>query len=223
MNYVKYHGRLIAVGIVGLFNILRYFYYHQYLELPFKANFFILTTIFLAISWWCGKQFDQVKYYSEKDPLTNTYNRRTVEQSFQKIAQTYKKENQKVGIIMMDLNNFKGINDTYGHHKGDELLIHLASILNNSVKKNDVVARWGGDEFLILVPDCQKSFESGYVRKLQQVLEDEKFDGFPSVGASVGFAIYPDDGQDFQELIRMADKAMYRKKGYKSEIQMQDA
>ena len=64
-----------------------------------------------------------MKYYSEKDPLTNTYNRRTVEQSFQKIAQTYKKENQKVGIIMMDLNNFKGINDTYGHHKGDELLI----------------------------------------------------------------------------------------------------
>lgn len=209
---MKYNGRIAAIGIVGLFNLLRYFYYHQYLELPFKANFFILTTIFLAIAWWCGKQFDNVKYYSEKDPLTDTYNRRKVEQSFQKIAQMYRRENHKLGVIMMDLNKFKEINDTYGHHKGDELLINLAAILKNYVKKNDIVARWGGDEFLILVPNCKSDFELGYIQGLQQALANEKFDEFPSVEASVGFAIFPDDGQDFQELIKIADAAMYRDK-----------
>lgn len=209
---MKYNGRIVAIGIVGLFNLLRYFYYHQYLELPFRANFFILTTIFLSIAWWCGKQFDSVKYYSEKDPLTDTYNRRTVERSFQKIVQMYRRENHKLGVIMMDLNRFKEINDTYGHHKGDELLIYLAAIIKKFVKKNDIVARWGGDEFLIIVPDCKNNFERVYIEGLQQVLANERFDVFPPVRASVGFAIYPDDGQNFQELIQIADGAMYREK-----------
>ena len=78
-----------------------------------------------------------------------------------------------------------------------------------------MVARWGGDEFLILVPDCKNNFERVYIQGLQKVLANERFDEFPSVGASVGFAIYPDDGQDFQELIQMADRAMYRRKGYR--------
>ncbi|WP_186670756.1 GGDEF domain-containing protein [Sporosarcina sp. BP05] len=217
---MEYNGRIVAIGIVGLFNLLRYFYYHQYLELPFRANFFILTTIFLAIAYWCGKQFDNVKYYSEKDYLTDTYNRRTVEQSFQKITQMYRRENLKLGVIMMDLNRFKEINDTYGHHKGDKLLIHLAVIIKKFVKKNDIVARWGGDEFLILVPDCKNNFERVYIQGLQKVLANERFDEFPSVGASVGFAIYPDDGQNFQELIQIADGAMYREKKFRSRTSM---
>lgn len=208
-----WNGRLTAIGVVGLFNIIRYFYYHQYLGLPFKANFFILTTIFLSVAWWCGKQFDKVKYYSERDHLTGTYNRRAVEQSFQKIAQTCSNQNQKLGIIMMDLNNFKTVNDTYGHHKGDELLVHIAAILNEHVKKNDVVARWGGDEFLILVPDCNNNFESIYIRNIRQIIENEDFAEIPFKGASVGFAIYPDEGQSFRELIQIADGEMYRKKG----------
>ena len=90
------------------------------------------------IALWCGWQYDRVQYLSEKDPLTDTYNRRTVEQYFQKILQARKKENQKLGIIMIDLNKFKEINDTYGHHTGDELLSHFAVMLKKSVQKRRI-------------------------------------------------------------------------------------
>ncbi|WP_318615287.1 GGDEF domain-containing protein [Sporosarcina sp. YIM B06819] len=210
---MKYVGRIAAILVVIVFNVLRYFYYHYYLGLPFKANFFILTIIFLAIAAWCGKQYDLVKYYSEKDPLTDTFNRRTVEQHFKNFLKDCKKENKKLAVIMMDLNKFKEINDTYGHNKGDELLSHFAYLIKKSVKNNDVVARWGGDEFLILVPDSKDDFESIYIQELQQKLASENFEKFSSVGVSLGFAIYPDDGQSLQELIQKADGAMYKAKG----------
>jgi diguanylate cyclase (GGDEF)-like protein len=114
---------------------------------------------------------------------------------------------------MMDLNKFKEINDLYGHHKGDKLLNHHAILINKFVNKNGMMARWGGDEFLILVPNSKEDFESVYVRDLRKKLEDESFDELPSVGASLGFAIYPDDGQSFQELVQKADIAMYKAKG----------
>lgn len=207
-----YKGRFFAVGVVGLFNLLRYYYYHQYLGLPFKANFFILTAIFLSVAWWCGKQFDLVQYYSEKDPLTNIYNRRTLEQSFPKLAMACKKEEKKLGIIMLDLNNFKEINDSFGHQIGDEVLVHVASILEELRRKDDCVARWGGDEFVILVPDCQKDFKSVYIEGILQTLKRGKIDKLPAIGASIGGSIYPDDGEALQELLKMADRAMYKEK-----------
>lgn len=79
---------------------------------------------------------------SERDPLTGTYNHRTVEQSFHKAAKICDLKNQSLGVIMLDLNNFKEVNDEYGHHTGDELLIQIASTLNKYVTKNDLVARW---------------------------------------------------------------------------------
>nr|WP_255726892.1 GGDEF domain-containing protein [Sporosarcina sp. ACRSM] len=174
-----------------------------------------MTAIFLAIAWWCGKQFDRAKYYSEKDPLTNTYNRRTLERSFRKLAATCKKEEKKLGIIMLDLNNFKEINDSFGHQIGDEVLVHVASILEDFRRKDDWVARWGGDEFVILVPDCQEDFKSVYIEGLLQKLKGGNVDNLPVIGASIGGSVYPDDGERLQELLRMADGAMYKAKEMK--------
>ncbi|MDW0116082.1 GGDEF domain-containing protein [Sporosarcina thermotolerans] len=208
---MRFNGRIIAIGVVGLFNVMRYFYYHQYLNLPFKADFFILTTFFLIIALWGGKQFDRVKYFSEKDPLTDTFNRRTIERFFQRNAKVCDKNGKKLGVILIDINDFKAINDTYGHHKGDELLTEIATSLKKSVDKKDLVARWGGDEFLILVPNCTDGFRAEYIKNLHQAFE-EHLDGFPTVRASIGFSIYPGDGQNFQELVQKADEAMYRDK-----------
>ncbi|WP_339251580.1 GGDEF domain-containing protein [Sporosarcina sp. FSL W8-0480] len=208
---MRYNGRIIALSIVGLFNVMRYFYYHQYLDVPFKADFFILTSFFLIIAYWGGKQFDRVKYFSEKDPLTDTFNRRTIERFFQKTTKVCDKNGKSLGVILIDINDFKGINDTYGHHKGDELLTEIAARLKKSVEKKDLVARWGGDEFLILVPDCTDHFRVEYINNLHQAFE-EKSDSFPSISASIGFSIYPEDGLSFQGLIQKADEAMYKHK-----------
>lgn len=210
-----YKGRVFAIGVVFLFNLCRYFYYHQYMGLPFKANFLILTTVFLLVAWWCGKQFDRAQYYSEKDPLTNMYNRRLWERSFSKLALACEKEGKKLGIVMLDLNNFKEINDSFGHQKGDEVLIHVASVLKDYKKKGDWVARWGGDEFVILVPDCQEDFKTVYVEELLRGLTERKMDNLPNISASIGSSIYPDNGTTLEQLLSSADAAMYKAKGMK--------
>lgn len=215
---MQYRGRFISIGVVGLFNVIRYFYYHQYYDMPFEASFFILTAVFLLVAWWGGKQFDRAKYYSEKDPLTKIYNRRAVENFFQKHAKKNPEKDYKLGVIMLDLDNFKAINDSYGHHKGDQLIAHIASILNGFAKKDDIVARWGGDEFLILVPNISENFKSDYVHSLHEELEKHDVENYPSVGVSVGVAIYPTDGKSFCELIQIADRAMYKDKGIKLEV-----
>ena len=210
---MRYRGRVFAVGVVGLFNILRYYYYHRYLGLPFEASFFVLTAIFLSIAWWSGKQYDLAKYYAEKDPLTNTYNRRTVEESFERLSLISDKENSKLGIVMIDLDNFKGINDRYGHLKGDELLQQISLTLNKVSKKDDFIARWGGDEFLILVPSIDENFEVNYYQLLHKELESNDLFLNTKFTASIGVAIYPDHGVIFENLIQQADGRMYKMKG----------
>ncbi len=212
MGIIYYHGRISAIGVVLVFNLLRYFYYHQYLALNFNWTFFILTTVFLSIAWLFGKQFDNVRYLSERDPLTGTYNRRTLEKYFQKNKKICDQKNQSLGVIMLDLNNFKEVNDEYGHHKGDELLVQIASILNKFVEKNDLVARWGGDEFIILVSNIKENFAANYVQKLQSEIKKQNTEIFYNVGASVGYAIYPQQGNSFQKLVQKADAKMYKEK-----------
>lgn len=209
---MTYFGRILAIGVVLLFNLLRYLYYHQYLGMTFNWTFFILTGIFLGIAWWGGKQFDNVKYLSERDPLTGTFNRRTLEKSFQKATKICDQKNQSLGLIMLDLNNFKEVNDEYGHHKGDELLVQTATILNKFVTKNDLVARWGGDEFIILVSNIKENFADNYVQKLQREIKGRNSEVLYNVGASVGYAIYPQQGNSFQKLVQEADAKMYKEK-----------
>lgn len=211
---MQYSGRLFAVGIVVVFNILRYFYYHQYMGLPFRMNFFVLTIVFLTIACWGGRQFDRAKYYSEKDPLTQAYNRRTVEKKYLRLISSCNKDKRKIGIMMIDLNDFKKVNDSYGHQKGDELLVSFSALLKENVQKEDIVARWGGDEFVILVPDVEKGFELEYTKRFQEKMDGNTF----GVGISLGSAIYPDDGTSFFVLLQKADSAMYKRKVLKTLI-----
>ena len=172
----------------------------------------ILGPIFLLIPWWAGKQYDRAKFYSEIDPLTNTYNRRIVKEHFQRLEHKIKKENGQIGIVMIDINNFKGYNDTYGHDKGDQLLIEFASLLKQHSAKNDLVARWGGDEFLLIVPKITENFESTYIAGLHNEFKKVQFTESTTIKASVGIAIYPNEGETLETLINMADTEMYNTK-----------
>lgn len=209
---MPYRGRILATGIVLLFNIIRYFYYHQYLALPFYWTFFVLTALFLSIAWWAGKQFDKVKYLSERDPLTGAYNRRTVEEHFHKAAKISDIKKQSLGVIMLDLNKFKEVNDVFGHQKGDELLMQVTTALDTFVGKHDLVARWGGDEFVVVVDNLNEDTADNYVKELQQAITLKNAGNFPNVEASVGYAIYPQHGKSFQKLVQEADAYMYRDK-----------
>ncbi|WP_019412535.1 diguanylate cyclase [Paenisporosarcina sp. TG20] len=219
---MQYRGRFYAVGIVVLFNILRY-YYMEYFDVPKEYNYLILAPLFLLIPWWAGKQYDRAKFYSEIDPLTETYNRRIVEKQFQILASKVKKGNGRVGIVMIDINDFKVFNDTFGHHKGDELLIKFASLLKRHASKDDIVARWGGDEFVLIVPNINENFKSTYPEGLNHELKKIRISESTSVKASVGLAVFPDNGETFETLINAADLEMYASKNFAKLTKKNDA
>lgn len=207
-----YRGRVVAVCVVILFNILRYGYYHIYLGYLFDGSFFVLTGIFLLVAWTGGRQYDIARFYAEKDPLTNAYNRRTIDKVFKKQISQYKNQGKKIGVILIDLDDFKNINDTFGHQTGDELLRCVAERIMSNAKKEDYVVRWGGDEFVHVILDLKENTLSDYVRSLRSKLSDLDIESVNAVSASIGIAVYPDDGETFEVLIQKADTSMYEMK-----------
>lgn len=210
-----YKGRISSVGVVILFNLLRYYYYHVYFDHPFKLNFFYLTFIFMIVAWWCGKQFDRAKFYSEKDPLTNLYNRRTIEEKYHELIKFSNKENRKLTVLMIDLDDFKEINDTLGHQKGDELLKDVSSLLQKVVGKENIVIRWGGDEFVILLRSMNGKSVATYVKEIQDGGRAIMPLSVTSEVMSIGVAVYPEDGRSLEQLTHKADQVMYNSKSVK--------
>jgi diguanylate cyclase (GGDEF)-like protein len=119
--------------------------------------------------------------------------------------------------LLFDLNGFKLINDTYGHHAGDEMLKVVGSRLRKAVRDDDTVARWGGDEFVVIMPGVVDS-DMGERRALQlaeQISGRTRLDGVGEamrVSVSVGVAIWPQHGSDLTTLVEAADQAMYQAK-----------
>jgi diguanylate cyclase (GGDEF)-like protein len=149
------------------------------------------------------------------DPLTGLPDRELfVERLHQAMAETVRRE-RLLGLLFLDLDRFKSINDTLGHLAGDRLLAHLAERLAGSVRSGDTPARFGGDEFVVLIGDLESP--AGALAAARHVVsnlsEPVLLDGRTvRVGVSVGISLYPTHGRDMKELLRAADRAMYRAK-----------
>ncbi|MBT9132906.1 MAG: Response regulator PleD [Firmicutes bacterium] len=163
------------------------------------------------------KEKDYYKGLSLIDGLTGLYNHfhfyHLLGQEIIK-AQRYP---QSVSLFMIDIDDFKIYNDTYGHLVGDEILRKLAMVLKKVVRKVDYVARYGGEEFSIILPqtDKEKSFISA--RRLMKVVEETQFKGEEKLPRghltiSMGIAAYPEDATSLEELIHRADEALYKAK-----------
>lgn len=157
------------------------------------------------------------------DPLTGLANRRLFYDRLQQAIRHANRYGGKVGILYVDLDRFKEINDTHGHHIGDAVLTEVAKRLTFSIRDSDSVARLGGDEFVVLLEGVQGREDLfTATHKIEQELNtDTHFYGLElEIAASIGHALYPDDGADEDTLIRAADAAMYRiKSGSESERQ----
>ncbi len=115
-------------------------------------------------------------------------------------------------MLVIDCNNFKEINDTFGHQKGDYVLSTIAETLTNTTRKSDIVARWGGDEFLVIGHYKNETGLQTLLKRLNNDLENLSEQVSIDVGVSIGSAIFPDDSQDLDELIKTADHNMYEYK-----------
>jgi diguanylate cyclase (GGDEF)-like protein len=130
-----------------------------------------------------------------------------------------KSEKWELAVMLLDLDNFKSANDTYGHNHGDILLQFVSELLKNTVRESDTVARMGGDEFTIIFENVNGKEDAGILARKVLAVFDRPFllrDNEFKLTASIGISLYPQDGQDAEALLTCADIAMYRAKRYKN-------
>ena len=158
------------------------------------------------------RQQAELAYLAMHDPLTGLLNRGALEDRLSLELAHASRDLERCGVMYVDLDRFKEVNDTQGHAVGDEILRQVAGRLVAALRKSDSVARIGGDEFVIVIPNLEKPPDGGDVaKKLLQILEEPFVgSGQPvTLSASIGIAVYPDDAQEGKLLLQHADAAMY--------------
>ncbi len=166
------------------------------------------------------------EYQALHDALTGLPNRTLFRDRIQQAILTAEREGGGVAVLMMDLDRFKEINDTLGHHSGDALLRELAARLHDALRANDTVARLGGDEFGVLLSmESDRASVVHVIERLREAVERPVvLDGLPlGVEASIGVALYPDHADDVDSLVQQADVAMYTAKEENSSYAFYDA
>jgi diguanylate cyclase (GGDEF)-like protein/PAS domain S-box-containing protein len=157
----------------------------------------------------------QLEHQVTHDPLTGVANRTLLRDRLEQALHTARRSGHLVAVVLLDLNKFKEINDTLGHDAGDHVLCMVAQRLQSALRDSDTVARLGGDEFvLVLAEQPSLRFTLRMIERIRAALADElqfESQSLP-VGASMGVAVYPNDGDSFSVLLRAADAAMYKSK-----------
>ena len=182
------------------------------LLIGFLVSIVIITLTLVTIN----RYQNRLELLAISDELTGTANRRALESEFQRILYAHSRSGRSFSLILLDLDSFKRVNDTHGHMVGDRFLIDIVRLIESSVRPTDILARWGGDEFVIL-SDCDSEAAvvlAERIRKMMRVAEfvgpDGKVDDPRNlVTVSIGITVYT-KGDDLDAMIYRADQAMYR-------------
>ena len=153
----------------------------------------------------------KLRKIANNDVLTKAYNRRFIENKIQEKIEKYKNTEKSFSIIMLDNDNFKLVNDNYGHNVGDEVLKTVATTIINEIDQSEFVARWGGDEFIILLPKRNISSAVKLAKIIKEKLLTTSVQKINKIEASIGVSSFsPDD--TLESTIRKVDKLMYKSK-----------
>jgi len=154
-----------------------------------------------------------LKIISTTDKLTGTYTRKFFENAIETQLKKASREKSQMSIIMIDIDKFKSINDNYGHQKGDEILSKVGNILLKNIRPTDICCRYGGEEFVIILPDTGPSEAEALAERLRSTVEKARLMGQGnSLTISLGISCYPKHGSIRNELIEKADQALYHAK-----------
>ncbi|QOP41513.1 putative bifunctional diguanylate cyclase/phosphodiesterase [Sulfurimonas marina] len=207
---------LKAIVITPLKELKHYAYYSENPPLNFFIQEIESIRYSLTMTFKRMKEEQQKLYdLSTKDPLSGLYNRLSLIEKINWLIAQSKRTNQGFTLIFLDLDDFKNINDSYGHEFGDMVLKEISEVIQSSLRSNDIISRFGGDEFVIILPnitDVTNIVEvlSKLQKKLFMPICHQEFTY--NTTSSMGVVIYPKDGDDATSLLKNADIAMYKSK-----------
>lgn len=151
-----------------------------------------------------------------KDPLTQLYNRRYMESSLEREILRARRNDQPLSVLMLDVDHFKRFNDTHGHDAGDQLLKEFARLLNRNVRGEDIACRYGGEEFIIILPTAPLEIAQARAEKIIEQTRNlhirHNQEELGKLSVSIGISVYPHHADDVEMLIKSADRALYKAK-----------
>jgi diguanylate cyclase (GGDEF)-like protein len=169
-----------------------------------------------AIALENARLYEEARALADRDPLTGFFNHRYLHERFGQEAVRARRGHRPLSLLMLDLDDFKLVNDSFGHLLGDDVLRWTADLIRRTLRASDVPARYGGDEFAILLPEADHDEAAATAERLREAFATSTFsrDGRLTVpiGVSIGAATFPADGRTAAELIAVADAGLYRMK-----------
>ncbi|MEW8288138.1 MAG: GGDEF domain-containing protein [Candidatus Thiodiazotropha endolucinida] len=219
-NGMRYGLRLFGEAVIGslgaviLIVSLRLFDYVDLFSVSaiFFLVFFAIIVIY-SYTLTAKIELGRAKLAHERniDALTGLLNRRALVERSSSLFQSQEDGNSVV-VLFADLDGFKRVNDTHGHHEGDRVLAGVADSIANTVRDEDLVSRYGGDEFLLLLPYATKQCGETVAQRVRKAIDDYAKENGIDFSISIGMGRYPDHGHDLDSVIRSVDQAMYRSK-----------
>lgn len=177
-----------------------------------KTDEGVLETIVLFSDITLRKKLEeQLHIEAMTDPLTQLFNRRFLSSVLESLTETVKERKKSLSLIMADIDNFKHINDTYGHEMGDEVLKELAKLLKGNLRDEDIVGRWGGEEFLIILVNTGLEDAIKVAEKIRKKISESLILGKLNITVSFGVSEYKMN-EDIKEAIKRVDEALYEAK-----------
>lgn len=211
----------VSLFIVITFNLF-YFYYMENVNISeFYAGivYSLLVLMLSSVFAYRNSRYKRIHYFDTKelirlsttDSLTGIYNRAKFNEEFKQYVCLSKKNNTSLSVIIIDFDDFKGINDTYGHLIGDYVLVECSNLIKKNIRESDIFARWGGEEFVLVLPDMdiKNAFELG--ERLRGKIENHEFDKELKITCSFGIAELSID-DDTRTILQKADQTLYAAK-----------
>ena len=181
--------------------------------MPAKLPLIHTVTEYLGLALGNFRLQQTLRYQSVRDALTEWFNRRYMEESIAREFSRVLRDGRELGIVMFDLDHFKRLNDTYGHAMGDAVLRQLGQVLLDHVRDEDIACRYGGEEFIVILPGANLAVSQVRAEELRSLVAGMtvQWDGqtVGNISVSLGVASFPHHGKSWQEVIKQADKALY--------------
>ncbi len=186
---------------------------HDYITKPYESDE-LLARVRAGLR--AKREYDRVLRMAERDPLTGLYNRRSLDQRLREEFARAERYDREFSVIMMDIDNFKAVNDTHGHQTGDLVLAQVSELIAKGVRKGDIPHRYGGEEFLIIATETGIAGAKKCAERIRLLCEKESFgkeEQAISIRISAGIACYPlETVSTPEELLREADSVLYKAK-----------